>query len=388
MSKIAFLVESHFFSKHVGVRNYFLSLVALLEKTNHVDIISCYRDTHGDLSYYKIHFKNRNFQHNNGIAESLRLESAPAKMMELYGAKLTGRTVTENDFYYCQIGGGIIKEQYDTCFITNPWLIDHNERFPATKIYGIIYDTIPNEYAVTKTLVVMALATRHTRGFAYYMKYCDHIFAISEQAKNRFIRFFKCSQDKITDLPPLIPNGYFDYVPKTEYSGKNIMLAGPFDLRKGLKSIPAIVNPVGDQVDNLIIYGDIRCSLEDIITFFDEIKVKNIVWYPKALTTDIQASFEISKALLFPSLEEGLGLPIIESQLCGTPVLVRNQAPMNKLVLEGGFVMEDDELDKASLALESMLQNNFDKKALSKEAAIRFDPGKILEIFRSLDSNL
>jgi len=45
----------------------------------------------------------------------------------------------------------------------------------------------------------------------------------------------------------------------------------------------------------------------------------------------LQAIYSISRALLFPSLAEGFGWPLIEAQACGCPVITTDEAPMNEI---------------------------------------------------------
>lgn len=45
----------------------------------------------------------------------------------------------------------------------------------------------------------------------------------------------------------------------------------------------------------------------------------------------LQAAYSLSRVLLFPSLAEGFGWPIIEAQACGCPVITTDEAPMNEV---------------------------------------------------------
>jgi glycosyltransferase involved in cell wall biosynthesis len=45
----------------------------------------------------------------------------------------------------------------------------------------------------------------------------------------------------------------------------------------------------------------------------------------------LQAAYSMADALLFPSLAEGFGWPLIEAQACGCPVLTTDEAPMNEV---------------------------------------------------------
>ena len=45
----------------------------------------------------------------------------------------------------------------------------------------------------------------------------------------------------------------------------------------------------------------------------------------------LQAAYSLARAFIFPSLAEGFGWPIIESQACGCPVITTDSAPMNDI---------------------------------------------------------
>jgi glycosyltransferase involved in cell wall biosynthesis len=45
----------------------------------------------------------------------------------------------------------------------------------------------------------------------------------------------------------------------------------------------------------------------------------------------LQAAYSLARVLLFPSLDEGFGWPIIEAQACGCLVLTTDAAPMNEV---------------------------------------------------------
>lgn len=48
-------------------------------------------------------------------------------------------------------------------------------------------------------------------------------------------------------------------------------------------------------------------------------------------TEAVQAAYSLAAVMLFPSLEEGFGWPIIEAMACGAPVLTTNRAPMTEI---------------------------------------------------------
>jgi glycosyltransferase involved in cell wall biosynthesis len=62
----------------------------------------------------------------------------------------------------------------------------------------------------------------------------------------------------------------------------------------------------------------------------------------------LQALYSCALALLFPSIEEGFGWPILESQACGCPVVTTDRPPMNDVA--GGAAILIDPADPKSAA--------------------------------------
>ena len=62
----------------------------------------------------------------------------------------------------------------------------------------------------------------------------------------------------------------------------------------------------------------------------------------------LQALYSCALATLFPSLEEGFGWPILESQACGCPVVIADRPPMNEVA--GGAAILIDVAEPAGAA--------------------------------------
>ncbi|MBD2358430.1 glycosyltransferase family 4 protein [Tolypothrix sp. FACHB-123] len=63
---------------------------------------------------------------------------------------------------------------------------------------------------------------------------------------------------------------------------------------------------------------------------------------------DLQALYSAATALIFPSLQEGFGWPIIEAQACGCPVFTSNRPPMNDIGGEAAIYIEPDNPEQAA----------------------------------------
>jgi glycosyltransferase involved in cell wall biosynthesis len=78
----------------------------------------------------------------------------------------------------------------------------------------------------------------------------------------------------------------------------------------------------------------------------------------------LRALYSMAEALIFPSLHEGFGWPIIEAQACGCLVITTDRAPMTEV---GGnaavYVDPTDEMAAASTIAESFKGRHTFRKA-------------------------
>jgi glycosyltransferase involved in cell wall biosynthesis len=86
-------------------------------------------------------------------------------------------------------------------------------------------------------------------------------------------------------------------------------------------------------------------------------------------------------ALLFPSLHEGFGWPLIEAQRCGCPVITSNRPPMTEVA--GPAALYIDPEDETAAA--ARIAADLDQLALLREAGLRnakrFDPAAIIPAY-------
>ncbi len=81
----------------------------------------------------------------------------------------------------------------------------------------------------------------------------------------------------------------------------------------------------------------------------------------------LQALYSGALATLFPSLEEGFGWPIVESQACGCPVVIADRPPMNEVA--GGAAILIDPADPATAA--SRIAEALTEPAELRESGLR-----------------
>jgi glycosyltransferase involved in cell wall biosynthesis len=85
---------------------------------------------------------------------------------------------------------------------------------------------------------------------------------------------------------------------------------------------------------------------------------------------DISAVYAISHVMLFPSIYEGFGLPILEAQSCGLPVVCSNGGALSEVASEGAIICDPYNVVQLADAVE-MLFNCHEPRQLLIERGYR-----------------
>lgn len=370
--RIAFVVQPDWLNIHFGVRNLFVSCAKILEiKGNTVDFLIEQRHATEVLWYRQ------------SVSDSY-LKSSILKTT--VGTQKSYKNLTENNRNIPNINvqflGNCIDKLYDHIIFTNPWLINDILNISSNIQKSLIcYDCIANELAFVDNSVI-PWGYAHNSGYKYAKNNNVTFLSISQKTDNEIVKYYAPAKHDF--LPPVVTYAFMDINDTIIPKENAVLLAAPFDMRKGLKDIPKILNALKDDFDTLYIYGTPRCGKKLYKNFYKELKVKNVIHYDNITSEDLISLYKKCKVLLFPSLEEGLGMPIIEAQLCGCRVVTTDKKPMNELLCDGNYLLTDD-FEKDIVNIKRMLtENGFNYKNLANEAKTKFSIGKVYKVFEKI----
>lgn len=343
MQKYCLILDDTVLYKHVGVRRYVFSIIALLKSNIRLLKID-YNTEVNDYFLSELHIDNSMLKSNFFLSSRLLASCKDDCRTNLYEAYQN----SFNESYYKGVtqlptSKSVLKE-FSNVIWASPWvfkefLVDKQDN---QKFYCIAYDLIPNFYALQQpgNKGLGKFAFEHLKSYQIFLHSFDGLLSISNKTSDMLKKLFQKHEDKIYTLGTIIPAGFEDI--EQDLSNKierTILLASPLDTRKGLDIIPKYLNNL--DYDKLIIFGRPRSSYDIIDDFFRNIKNENIEWWIDADYNKQIELYKEARVLIFPSHDEGLGLPVIESLCCGTPVFVSNIEPLNELVNKY-FVLSDN----------------------------------------------
>jgi glycosyltransferase involved in cell wall biosynthesis len=92
-----------------------------------------------------------------------------------------------------------------------------------------------------------------------------------------------------------------------------------------------------------------------------------------------------AEALIFPSLYEGFGLPILEAMACGTPVVTANRTAMPEVAGDAALFVDPSSVERISRAMEQIVTDTSLRRRLREKGptrAARFSWGNTISSVR------
>ncbi len=246
----------------------------------------------------------------------------------------------ESNFKYCSNLSGMMWSNFyiasQLCRIHFDIYISFLERdVPifkfGTKRLTLICDLIPLIYATSffKNYI-------HQLYYRITMRYSvassDHIFTISKSSKNDINHHYRIIDDKIsiislgTCLPSASDGG--DVLTKYKIKKKYILAFGSTEPRKNNTRLIRAFNSVKSTAK----YKDVTLVIVGKewrgIKFDDSLLHNQIILTGYVPEEDMPHLFKNAEIVVFPSLYEGFGLPILEAMSYGVPVITSNTSSM------------------------------------------------------------
>jgi glycosyltransferase involved in cell wall biosynthesis len=99
---------------------------------------------------------------------------------------------------------------------------------------------------------------------------------------------------------------------------------------------------------------------------------------------ELRALYSCADLMLFPSLHEGFGWPIIEAQACGCPVVTSDRAPMTEVGGDAATYIDPDDIASAVCAIASRIHLRNKPCEMSLKNVARFDASQMIGSYLAL----
>ncbi len=190
-----------------------------------------------------------------------------------------------------------------------------------------IHDTIWIRYPELYSFTYRKIFTAKNK---FACKIADKIIAISEQTKRDAIEFLGADESKIEVVyqgcnnifRQVITNEQIAEVKKKYNLPQDFLLdVGAIEKRKNLENLIRAI-AIGKIDMPLIVVGGKSKYADEMQVLANNLGVSEQIIYKHNIAhEDMPALYKAAKLFVYPSIFEGFGIPIIEAQCVGTPVL-------------------------------------------------------------------
>lgn len=225
-------------------------------------------------------------------------------------------------------------DDYNVTVVTNPWLCAGGmPDGPITA--GIVYDMVPNLLAVGALnmgaiIDVYEFARKHDQGYQLYLNRAEKILSISESAGTDFKKFYRLEGRLAGKVSTVVPFEISDVErirserSAVEGQKSRILLVNILDARKNFSGVKSALKIAAlSKTFDVDVVGKERMPLSGVIDFLGSLADMGgeVSWYRDCSNAALHRLYLEADLLVFPSYYEGLGLPILEAQSHGVPVV-------------------------------------------------------------------
>lgn len=355
--KVLFIVERNFLQTHVGVRRVITHYMDEARQKGHTVEVGHWHEgriVKGRMTTHVQAARGAGVHSSYWSSEgSLRKINAPRLPVQVVHVEWVAENCAESDF--------------DRIIVTNPWLCAHGLK-PLPRSIGIVYDLVPNLLAANAIRFgihqnVYGFAHQHNLGFEYYREHCEKVTCISQSTRNDLLSVFdwnRPSDDVTVDIPfkPMVTHE------STLREPRSVLLVNALDWRKNVNGILRVLRNCKHEGARVSIVGHERISKDDVHRFMSGLSDSGYLvdWYRDADESLLQHLYRTSELLFFPSLYEGLGLPILEGQAMGLPSVGTNISSCREINMNPcqAFAPDDEAgmIDRVSQFLSGQLPSD------------------------------
>ena len=205
------------------------------------------------------------------------------------------------------------------------------------------------------------------------------VTVVSEATKQDVLKYTGCSAEKIVVIPTVIkPN--FKYKPKVFNKIKPVFLHIGNSPNKNLERHAAALQGLNCQ---LHIVGKI---LEEQIALLNDLKIDHVISVNLS-HAQMSEAYEDADVLLFCSLIEGFGMPILEAQSVGRVVITSTISAMPEVAGDSALLVDPLSINDIRAAIDRVLaDDNYRNTLIEKglQNIKRFNPQTVAQQYAAL----
>lgn len=228
----------------------------------------------------------------------------------------------------------------------------------------------------------------------------------SKYSQNDIVKNYKINRNKIAVIPYGIPARFSPDLDRTKtqrildkYKVQEpyILSVGRLNPRKNLTTLVKVFSRLKAKESiphKIVIVGKEDFKTKEILQDIKAVDcLQDVVFTGFVDDPDLPYLYSGASVFVYPSLFEGVGLPVFEAMSCGTPVVTSKTTSLEEIVEDAGLLVDplnEEELAEAIFRLiqDENLRKDYVERGLSKVKPFTWEEHakRTLEIYEGLNS--
>lgn len=278
------------------------------------------------------------------------------------------RVIMRPTYFFWQnlmFGKFLKKNKIDVFHIPNP--------IPLINNYGIPTVVTIHDVAELRNFRHSGLH-RLFRVFSNYTsaRNSDQIITVSDFSKKELMSLMKIEKNKIhVTHPGLTLKTNTDSYPKEIFDIPYFLFVGTSELHKNLENVVKAFSLLKTQKKiGLYVVG--RITKPELYTKYVQSYTNRIIRFKGVISEKrLKTYYENAIALVYTSLYEGFGLPVLESMSVGTPVIATSGSSMQEVAGDAAIYVNSSNAGSIGSAMERIMKDEVLKSKLSEKGLER-----------------
>ncbi len=220
--------------------------------------------------------------------------------------------------------------------------------------------------------------------FTHFHRHVAIIFAVSESGKKEIEESYRIPGGKVWAAYNGVDERFakerddkeknIERIKKYGLTPGYILTVGRLSLQKNTKRIiESYVRLRNDALrqEKLVIVGKPHSDYESIFETAKKSSYKNDIQFVSFVEdADLPALYNQASLFVFPSLNEGFGLPVVEAMASGTPVITSNTTSLPEIAGDAAELVDPENVDEIARAMARVLSTHTLSSAM-KERGIK-----------------
>ncbi|MBR7915027.1 glycosyltransferase family 4 protein [Burkholderia vietnamiensis] len=242
-------------------------------------------------------------------------------------------------------GKGLRAERVDVFHATDHLI----PKLSGIPVIATLMDAIPLSHPEWTTIRLAALRRWLLRRSGHW---ADHVITISDYSKREIVEHFGIAPDRISVVPLGVHPRFFERIDPAERAAvlkrlglpeQFFLCVGTLQPRKNLERVVdahASLPPALRRDIPLVIVGRAGWGCEQLVARLNAVQDGGVRWLQYLPDHDVRALMQSGTALVFASLCEGFGLPVVEAFASGLPVIASNTTSVPEVAADAAILID------------------------------------------------